>query len=75
MRIFLLSFFYLFLDQENSRLFAGRQIHPFFSSWKTGKKSQEPADSEHSLSEAKREGGRTTCDPTLVHVFEDVQVW
>ncbi|KAK3006872.1 hypothetical protein RJ639_016717 [Escallonia herrerae] len=30
--------------EENSRLFSGRQIHPFFSSWKAGKRSQEAAD-------------------------------
>ncbi|KAM7256516.1 hypothetical protein ACFE04_012257 [Oxalis oulophora] len=27
--------------QENSRMFAGKQLHPFFSSWKAGKKIPE----------------------------------
>ncbi|OMO55522.1 hypothetical protein COLO4_35941 [Corchorus olitorius] len=30
--------------EENSRIFAGRQIHPFFASLKVGKKSQETAE-------------------------------
>ncbi|WJX10250.1 hypothetical protein P8452_00995 [Trifolium repens] len=55
--------------EENSRMFAGRQIHPFFSSWKVEKKSRESADSECSLSDAKKENGRTICGP--IHVFED----
>jgi hypothetical protein len=53
-------------------MFAGRQIHPFFSSWKVEKKSRESADSECSLSDAKKENGRTICGP--IHVFEDSRV-
>ncbi|CAK8570335.1 unnamed protein product [Lathyrus sativus] len=57
--------------EENSKMFAGRQIHPFFSSWKVEKKSRDSAGSEGCLSDAKRESGRTICGP--VHVFEDIQ--
>ncbi|KAJ1439278.1 hypothetical protein SESBI_02650, partial [Sesbania bispinosa] len=42
-----------------------------FSSWKVGRKLKELADSEHSVSADKREGGRITCGP--IHVFEDTQ--
>lgn len=54
-------------------MFAGRQIHPFFSSRKVEKKVQESADSECSVSAAKRENKRTNCGP--IHVFEDFRVW
>ncbi|XP_012570633.1 uncharacterized protein [Cicer arietinum] len=57
--------------EENSRMFAGRQIHPFFSTWKVEKKFRESADSECSSSTAKGENGRTICGP--IHVFEDFQ--
>ncbi|KAK7275661.1 hypothetical protein RIF29_16782 [Crotalaria pallida] len=57
--------------EENSRMYAGRQIHPFFSPWKAGKKSQELADSERSLCTVKREDKRITSGP--IHVFENIQ--
>ena len=53
-------------------MFAGRQIHPFFSSWKMGKKSQEPVNTERSLGTARTEDGRITFSP--IHVFENCQV-
>ncbi|GAU30891.1 hypothetical protein TSUD_15770 [Trifolium subterraneum] len=52
--------------EENSRLSAGRPIHPYFL---TGKKSRESADSERILSDADQENGRTIYLP--IHVFED----
>ncbi|KAK7301352.1 hypothetical protein RJT34_12215 [Clitoria ternatea] len=57
--------------EEDSRMFAGRKIHPFFSLWKVEKKIQQPVDSEHGLSTAKREDGRISCGP--IHVFENVK--
>lgn len=56
--------------EENSRMFAGRQIHPFFSLCKAEKKFKDSGDSESSLSAAKRESGRTNCGP--IHVFEAI---
>jgi len=53
-------------------MFAGRQIHPFFSLCKAEKKFKDSADSESSLSAAKSESGRTNCGP--IHVFEDITV-
>ncbi|KAI5394394.1 uncharacterized protein LOC127092501 isoform X2 [Lathyrus oleraceus] len=57
--------------EENSKMFAGRQIHPFFSSWKVEKKSRDSAGSEGCLSDAKGRSGRTICGP--IHVFEDIR--
>ncbi|KAL2638228.1 hypothetical protein AAZV13_06G103200 [Glycine max] len=57
--------------EEDSRIFAGRQIHPFFSLWKAGKKVQDMADSGSNLSTTKSEEERTTCGP--IHVFENTQ--
>ncbi|XP_027338527.1 uncharacterized protein LOC113852450 isoform X1 [Abrus precatorius] len=57
--------------EENSRIFAGRQIHPFFSLWKAGKKVQNLAESGSNLCTTKREDERTTCGP--IHVFESIQ--
>lgn len=54
-------------------MFAGRQIHPFFSSWKVGKKFREQVDLELGLSAAKKDSGRNICSP--IHVFEDIRVW
>ncbi|KAF7816861.1 ATPase family AAA domain-containing protein 5 [Senna tora] len=54
--------------EENSRMFAGRQIHPFFSTFKVGKKFQDPADS---LCAEKRKHQVITYAP--IHVFENIQ--
>jgi len=60
-------------DQENSRMFAGKQIHPFFSSWKVGKKNQELTEAGGSCCSVDRRDKRITCGP--IHVFETIQVW
>ncbi|XP_020211391.1 uncharacterized protein LOC109796146 isoform X2 [Cajanus cajan] len=54
--------------EEDSRVYAGLKIHPFFSLWKVEKKNQEE---ECSLIPTKREGRGVTCDS--IHVFENVQ--
>ncbi|KGN54574.1 uncharacterized protein LOC101216488 isoform X2 [Cucumis sativus] len=55
--------------EENSRMFAGRQMHPFFSSLKAGKKGQEATQSaERGYTVEKKETG-TDCNP--IHVFEE----
>ncbi|XP_038717111.1 uncharacterized protein LOC120010394 isoform X2 [Tripterygium wilfordii] len=50
--------------EENSRMFSGRQIHPFFSSWKAGKRCEE-------TNKAERKDNRLTIGP--IHVFDKVQ--
>lgn len=65
--------FYFVFDQENSRMFAGKQIHPFFSSWKAGKKNQEAIELEGSSCLIDRRDKGITCGP--IHVFETTQVW
>ncbi|XP_058724512.1 uncharacterized protein LOC131595988 isoform X2 [Vicia villosa] len=57
--------------EENSKMFAGKQIHPFFSSWKVEKKSRDSAGSEGCLSDAKGGSRRTICGS--IHVFEDTR--
>ncbi|MED6197474.1 hypothetical protein PIB30_056781 [Stylosanthes scabra] len=57
--------------EENSRMYAGRQIHPFFSSWKLGKKSQELNKTEPTLCTDRTEDRRKFSGP--VHVFENCQ--
>ncbi|KAK9743391.1 hypothetical protein RND81_03G236100 [Saponaria officinalis] len=55
--------------EENSRIFAGKQIHPFFSSWKAGKKDQEiiEVESYGCLDKWKERD----ADFNPIHVFED----
>ncbi|CAL5202973.1 unnamed protein product [Lathyrus oleraceus] len=57
--------------EENSRLFAGRQVHPFFSSCKAGKKVQELSESGSDLYKAKSGDEKITCGP--IHVFENIK--
>ncbi|KAK4429658.1 ATPase family AAA domain-containing protein 5 [Sesamum alatum] len=57
--------------EENSRIFAGRQIHPFFTSWKAGKTSQDLTDSESKLSSFERKDKGITFNP--IHVLENVE--
>ncbi|XP_061363887.1 uncharacterized protein LOC133307395 [Gastrolobium bilobum] len=57
--------------EENSRMFAGRQIHPFFSSRKVGKKVHDLDESGSNSCTAKSEDERVTCGP--IHVFENIQ--
>lgn len=65
--------FLTIFNQENSKMFAGRQIHPFFSSWKVGKKFQDPVQSELSSCAVKRKDEEViTCAP--IHVFENIEV-
>ncbi|KAJ8424660.1 hypothetical protein Cgig2_003094 [Carnegiea gigantea] len=56
--------------EENSRLFAGKQVHPFFSAWKTGKKDQVTIEVENNVD--RRKERHAECGP--IHVFENVQV-
>ncbi|KAL1337276.1 hypothetical protein AAHE18_10G127900 [Arachis hypogaea] len=56
--------------EEYSRMFAGQQIHPFFSLWKLGKKSQELDKRKHCLCTDRREDGRISGP---VHIFENCQ--
>ncbi|TYG63754.1 hypothetical protein ES288_D06G055300v1 [Gossypium darwinii] len=57
--------------EENSQMFAGRQIHPFFTSWKAGKRSQETAEvgKDGALLDISNE--RINIGP--IHVFERTQ--
>ncbi|KAL6525090.1 hypothetical protein OROMI_030683 [Orobanche minor] len=57
--------------EENSRVFAGRQIHPFFTSWKGGKSSQDLTDSESKCFSFERKQKGIAFN--LIHVFEDVE--
>uniref|UniRef100_A0A5B7B8E5 AAA+ ATPase domain-containing protein n=1 Tax=Davidia involucrata TaxID=16924 RepID=A0A5B7B8E5_DAVIN len=54
--------------EENSRIFAGRQIHPFFSSWKMGKRNQETDTVENKWCFVERKEKSITFSP--IHVFE-----
>ncbi|XP_042517517.1 uncharacterized protein LOC122091570 [Macadamia integrifolia] len=59
--------------EENARLFAGKQTHPFFSLWKAGKKVQETL--ETTIVDKKcyplLNEDESTCGP--IHVFEVLQ--
>ncbi|KAM7253025.1 hypothetical protein ACFE04_025643 [Oxalis oulophora] len=58
--------------EENSRMFAGKQVHPFFSLWKTGKKNVEVTEGENNNQcTLAREPRSTTIGP--IHVFETIQ--
>ncbi|KAG8378276.1 hypothetical protein BUALT_Bualt08G0120700 [Buddleja alternifolia] len=57
--------------EENSRIFAGKQIHPFFKSWKGGKTTQELTDSESKWCSSERKERGITFNP--IHVFENVE--
>ncbi|PIA47356.1 hypothetical protein AQUCO_01400197v1 [Aquilegia coerulea] len=60
--------------EENARLFAGRQTHPFFSLWKMGKKTQgtsEATELENKGFPMLHKGQSTKCCP--IHVFEMLQ--
>ncbi|GER37747.1 replication factor C large subunit [Striga asiatica] len=57
--------------EENSRVFSGRQIHPFFTSWKGGKSSQDMSDSDSKCSSFERKEKGISFN--LIHVFEDVE--
>ncbi|CAA0809944.1 P-loop containing nucleoside triphosphate hydrolases superfamily protein [Striga hermonthica] len=57
--------------EENSRVFSGRQIHPFFTSWKGGKSSQDMIDSDSKCSSFERKEKGFSFNP--IHVFEDAE--
>lgn len=71
--IFNVCIWCLYVYQENSRLYGGRQIHPFFSSRKTVKSTQERTDEESNWSPVNKKGKSFTFSP--IHVFEQVKVW
>ncbi|KAB5568603.1 hypothetical protein DKX38_002396 [Salix brachista] len=54
--------------EENSRMFAGRQIHPFFSSWKVSKRCDETTDVKSNYHLAQRKAKGINTGP--IHVFE-----
>ncbi|KAI3774938.1 hypothetical protein L1987_49502 [Smallanthus sonchifolius] len=58
--------------EENSRIFAGKQIHPFFSFRKTGKKNSDSTGTENKWSHAERKESNNDFSP--VHIFEKSQV-
>lgn len=75
-QILLLNFFqileiFIFLYQENARIFAGKQVHPFFSSWKTGKKNPESTGTENNWCYVEIKESKDDCSP--VHIFEKTQ--
>jgi hypothetical protein len=53
-------------------LFAGRKVHPLFSSCKAGKKVQDLSESGSNLFKAKSGDESITCGP--IHVFENIKV-
>ncbi|KAG2313505.1 hypothetical protein Bca52824_025062 [Brassica carinata] len=57
--------------EEDSRMSAGKQLHPFFSSWKGGKKNQEAA-AEAGENGGCQEQGKDKIVTTIgpIHVFE-----
>uniref|UniRef100_A0A803LV03 AAA+ ATPase domain-containing protein n=1 Tax=Chenopodium quinoa TaxID=63459 RepID=A0A803LV03_CHEQI len=57
--------------EENSRIFAGKQIHPFFSSWKAGKKDLETIEAENNGYFNKRKERNVEIGP--IHVFDNVK--
>nr|XP_027089811.1 uncharacterized protein LOC113710932 isoform X2 [Coffea arabica] len=57
--------------QENSRLFAGKQIHPFFSLHKASKRNQEIIDLEDPCCSSERKDANLSFNP--IHVFDMVE--
>ncbi|CDP18333.1 unnamed protein product [Coffea canephora] len=57
--------------QENSRLFAGKQIHPFFSLHKASKRNQEIIDLEGPCCSSERKNANLSFNP--IHVFDMVE--
>ncbi|KAM7507737.1 hypothetical protein LguiA_018190 [Lonicera macranthoides] len=56
--------------EENSRIFSGRQIHPFFSFWKTGKRNMDTTDVESKCCLTEK---NKSINFSPIHVFEKVQ--
>lgn len=61
-----------FFKQENLRIFAGRRLHPFFSSRKGGKTNQNLTDLESKCFSFEKKESDITLKP--IHVFENVEV-
>uniref|UniRef100_A0A1J3DXD2 Uncharacterized protein n=1 Tax=Noccaea caerulescens TaxID=107243 RepID=A0A1J3DXD2_NOCCA len=57
--------------EEDSRMSAGKQLHPFFSSWKEGKKNQEAAAAENGRCQSQGRDLIVTIGP--IHVFDKFQ--
>ncbi|KAF9682615.1 hypothetical protein SADUNF_Sadunf05G0127300 [Salix dunnii] len=54
--------------EENSRLFVGKQIHPFFSTWKVSKRCNKTTEVESNYCSAKIKDKSINIGP--IHVFE-----
>ncbi|KAK4758310.1 hypothetical protein SAY87_019611 [Trapa incisa] len=54
--------------EENSRIFAGKQVHPFFSSWRLARKTGEVSEIEGGACLINGKKKDTTLGP--IHVFE-----
>ncbi|XP_019438576.1 PREDICTED: uncharacterized protein LOC109344305 isoform X2 [Lupinus angustifolius] len=57
--------------EENSRMYAGREMHPLFAPRKVNKRVQDVAESGSNFSTVERAVERITCGP--IHVFENIQ--
>lgn len=57
--------------EEYSRMFTGKQLHPFFSSWKTEKKNQNGKEVDSNCSSSGRKDKSNTISP--IHVFDRSQ--
>ncbi|XP_073124671.1 uncharacterized protein [Henckelia pumila] len=57
--------------EENSRIFAGKQVHPFFTSRKSGKGNQDLTGSDSKLSFFEKKEKDIIFNP--IHVFENVE--
>ncbi|XP_071716016.1 uncharacterized protein [Rutidosis leptorrhynchoides] len=57
--------------EENSRIFAGKEVHPFFSSWKTGKKIVDSNGTENRWCHVQKKESNNDFSP--VHIFENTQ--
>ncbi|XP_019182102.1 PREDICTED: uncharacterized protein LOC109177240 [Ipomoea nil] len=57
--------------EESSRIYAGKEIHPFFSSWKIGKRKNEAINLEKKWSTSEKEEKTLTLVP--IHVLETVE--
>ncbi|CAH9136284.1 unnamed protein product [Cuscuta epithymum] len=57
--------------EENSRIYAGKEIHPFFSSWKIGKRKSEGGNLERTWCSSDKEETNLTLVP--IHVLQTVE--
>ncbi|CAK7346989.1 unnamed protein product [Dovyalis caffra] len=54
--------------EENSLMFAGKQMHPFFSSWNVSKRCNETTEVESDYCSVQRKDKRINIGP--IHIFE-----